>query len=172
MKKLRLHKRTLSNDDIAAMAQDTLTNGGFVAAEIQPKDPGIGDNAVPRIGAVMLDGTILAGISPETGKAMYAVRVDARLTMTFNEAAYFAKTLNREKYLGHDDWRVPTKEELKVLFNNRAAIGGFNVSGSNPVGWYWSATPHYNWGAWCQRFSDGLQYNYDKGHRLCARYVR
>jgi hypothetical protein len=58
-------------------------------------EPKIGDNAVPRLDAVMPDGTIYA-----------------------------------------DDWRVPSKNGLNVLFNNRAAIGGFDISGTVTVGWY------------------------------------
>ena len=108
------------------------------------------------------DGTILAGTSPDTGKPMYTTPADAPLTMNFKKAADYAKTLNEEKYLGHDDWRVPTRAELNVLFNNRAAIGGFNVSGSDPAGWHWSATPYdiyYDmYVAWCQRFRDGAQH--------------
>lgn len=170
----------------------------------------------PSSGARMSDGTIYAGISPDTNKPMYAMPADAPLTMTFNEAADYAKKLNREKYLGHDDWHVPTKaelnllfnsraagispdtnkpmyaipadapykmtfcrareyaqeenaqnsydhgdwhvptrNELNVLFNNRAAIGGFNETGKYPHGCYWSATddtPSYAWG---QSFSNG-----------------
>jgi hypothetical protein len=109
----------------------------------------------PKIGAKMPDGTIYAGISPDTGKPMYATPADAPLTMTFNEAAEHAKTANSQKACGHRDWRVPTKAELNVLFNNRAAIGGFNVSGSYPAGWYCSSLPGYERTAWCQRFSDG-----------------
>src|SRR5215469_1416613 len=52
---------------------------------------------------------------------------------------------------GHRDWRVPTKNELNVLFNNRAAIGGFNVSGSTPGWyWYWSSSSLSKWNAWSQ----------------------
>ena len=54
---------------------------------------------------------------------------------------------------------MPTKAELNVLFRNRAAIGGFDTTGSNPAGWYWSSSRFYN-GAWAQRFSDGIQYDY------------
>jgi hypothetical protein len=109
------------------------------------------------IGDKMPDGTIYAGVSPDTGKKMFALPADASLTMKFNEAQEYAKTTNSQKAYGHDDWRVPTKAELNVLFNNRAAIGGFDVSGSNPAGWYWSATPSNKWNAWCQMFSDGDQ---------------
>jgi hypothetical protein len=103
-------------------------------------------------GDKMPDGTIYAGVSPRTGKAMYATPADAPLTYTFNEAHKYAKKLDAH---GHRDWRVPTIDELNVLFNNRAAIGGFNSTGSDPAGWYWSASSINEWNAWGQRFSDG-----------------
>ena len=65
-----------------------------------------------------------------------------RYRMTFNEAADYAAKLDAH---GLHDWRVPTKGELNVLFNNRAAIGGFNVSGSPPGGWYWSSSRSCTW---------------------------
>ena len=105
----------------------------------------------------MPDGTVYAGVSPDTGKALYAMPADGPLTYTFKEAQKDAETTNTQKPHGHNDWRLPSKAELNVLFNNRAAIGGFNVSGSSPAGWYWSATPGNRWGAWCQRLSDGIQ---------------
>jgi hypothetical protein len=129
---------------------------------------------VPKIGDEMPDGTIYVGVSPDNGRAMYAMPADAPLTMTFNEAAEHAKTANSMKANGHDDWRVPTRKELNVLFNNRAAIGGFNVSGYdiNPPNWHWSATPNDQWNAWGQRFSDGLQGYYDKDFHSSVRLVR
>jgi hypothetical protein len=116
----------------------------------------------------MADGTVFAGASPDTGKAMYAMPEDALLSYTFNEAQEYAKGLNA---YGHKDWRVPTKAELNVLFNNRAAIGGFNVTGSNPAGWYWSASED-KWNAWIQRFSDGYQNLNAKDGHLSIRCVR
>jgi uncharacterized protein DUF1566 len=114
----------------------------------------------PRPGEKIPDGTVYAGISPDTKKLIYTMPADAPLTMTFNEAAEYAKTANSQKAFGYDDWRVPSKAELNVLFNNRAAIGGFNVSGSRPAGWYWSSTDVTMSYAWCQRFSDRTQYYY------------
>ena len=107
----------------------------------------------PKIGDKMPDGSIYAGVSPNTGMPMYTTPADAPLTMTFNEARNYASKLDTH---GHDDWRVPTAAELNVLFNNRAAIGGFNLSGSDPAGWYWTSEEFDdNWDAWGQRFSDG-----------------
>ena len=125
--------------------------------------------AEQNIGAKMPDGTVYAGMSPETKQPMYATPADASVTMKFNEAQKYAAKLDAHN---HKDWRVPTQAELNVLFNNRAAIGGFNVSGSSPAGWYWSATPNTKWGARCQRFSDGAPNSFNKGIRLSVRLVR
>jgi hypothetical protein len=121
-------------------------------------------NQAPVPGDKMPDGTVFAGISPETNKAMYVIPADAPLTMKFNQAKEYAAKLNAH---GHQDWRMPTKAELNVLFNNRAAIGGFDISGSYPAGWYWSASPYNGWDAWGQRFSDGYQ-DYDSKVSLSA----
>ena len=130
--------------------------------------------ADPRIGQVM-DGAILAGFSPETGKPMYTTPADAPLTYTFNGAKEYAAKLDAEDLDAtgqRRDWHVPSKAELNVLFNNRAAIGGFNVSGSYPAGWYWSASQDYPWDASVQRFSDGAQSYDGKGDHLSVRCVR
>src|ERR1039457_5106620 len=121
------------------------------------------------LGDKMPDGTVFAGISPDTNKPMYVTPAEASLTMTFNDAQKYAAQLDAH---GHQDWHVPTKAELNVLFNNRAAIGGFNVTGSNPAGWYWSASPVNGWSAWGQRFSDGCQFNGYKDSHSAVRCVR
>src|SRR5438270_3572961 len=108
----------------------------------------------------MEDGTVYAGISPETHKAMYTTPDDAPLTCTFNEARKYAAGLDAH---GHHDWRVPTRRELNVLWGNRnegALKGTFN--GSHTADWHWSSSKYYNCYAWVQRFSDGRQlYNYN-----------
>ena len=85
---------------------------------------------------------------------------DAPLTYALSEAWKYAAKLEAH---GHKDWRVPTKSELNVLFNNRAAIGGFDETGSGPAGWYCSSTEYDNGLAWAQRFSEGSQFwSYDR----------
>jgi len=85
----------------------------------------------PNIGDKMPDGTVCAGISPDTGKAMYTTPADAPLTYTFNEALAYAYAKGVTN--GHQDWHLPTRKELDVLFNNRAALDGFYVAVSDPV---------------------------------------
>jgi hypothetical protein len=158
MKTLRLNFRSVSEEDLSAMASETLHDGGYVEP---PREPEVGDT--------MPDGTIFAGISPHTGKAMFATPADAPLDYNFDEAKEYAARLDAH---GHQDWRVPTKKELRKMFNNRAALGGFKVPGSNPPGWFWSSSQDDEYFAWGQRFSDGYQLNNPKGLRSSVRCVR
>ena len=125
---------------------------------------------VPAPGTIMQDGTIYAGVSPDTGRPIYTTPKDAPLLCLFNEAGNYPSKLEAH---GCQDWRVPTKAELKVLFRNRAAIGGFNTSGSHPAGSYWSSSRLGDGLAWTQRFSDGFHgYNVFKGFQSALRCVR
>jgi hypothetical protein len=119
-----------------------------------------------QIGDVMPDGSIYAGLSPDTNNPMYATVDDANLTMTFNKAKEYASKL--EAY-GRKDWRLPTKSELKLLFHNKeegALSGTFN-----PAGFYWSSE-ELSIAAWGQRFSDGLELCDIQDRPAFVRYVR
>jgi hypothetical protein len=124
--------------------------------------------AALKVGASMPDGSVYAGVSPDTGKPIYATPKDAPLTLTFNPAAHYAANLDAH---GHRDWRLPTKAELNVLFGNRAAIGCFDTTGSEPAVWYWSSSRSYGH-AWAQRFSDGYQGNNFRIYASSLRCVR
>lgn len=130
-----------------------------LATDASHSEPAPHDDAKPeagtahQVGDKMPDGTLYAGASPDTGKAMYTTPGDAKLTYTFNQAQKYAEQLNAH---GHKDWRVPTKGELSVLFKNRAVIGGFNETGLYPAGSYWSSSQDDDV-ALLQRFSDGDQ---------------
>lgn len=125
-----------------------------------------------EIGDKMADGTIYAGISPDTNQPMYAAPADAPMSMDFNAAAKYAKNFEVD---GKKGFRVPSKAELDVLFQNRekgALKGTFNLTGSDPAGWYWSGTPYGKYSAYGQRFSDGLQYGHGRDDVSSVRCVR
>jgi len=128
----------------------------------------------PKVGDVMKDGTIFAGISPDTHKAMYATPADAPRVYNFYEADEYANNLCAH---GHRDWRVPTADELNTLYENRnegALKGTLNETGLFPAGWYWSSSPshHLHNGAWAQRFSNGDQDTNYEDHDSSLRCVR
>ena len=134
---------------------DAYTNGAVHVVHSAVNDDGEpAAKAEPKPGDRMADGSIYAGVSPDTGKAMYTTAKDAPLTMKWKAAMEYASKLDAHS---HKDWRAPTKGELNVLFKNRAAIGGFDESGSYPAGWYWSSSQYGNLDAWAQRFSAGTQ---------------
>jgi hypothetical protein len=141
----------------------SLTQNGQPVAAATPTTPD------PRPGTIMPDGTVYAGISPDTGRAFYAAANDEPELLMWGEALERAA---RKDAHGHKDWRVPTAGELNVLFNNRASIGGFNESDSFPAGWYWSSSDYINYYARNQRFSDGKQYLSSQTSVLSVRCVR
>jgi hypothetical protein len=80
-----------------------------------------------KIGEEMPDGTIYAGISPDTNKPMYIASEAVPLNMEFNKAVKYAQKL---KVHGHKDWRIATPSEMAQLFYNRKKgklSGKFNI---------------------------------------------
>ena len=71
-------------------------------------DSGANETMV-KIGDRMLDGSIYAGVSPDTGRVMYSTPQDAAQTHTFGKATKYAAVLGAH---GHTDWRIPTASEL------------------------------------------------------------
>ena len=67
---------------------------------------------------------------------------------------------------GYTDWRLPTKDELATLYNERNTIGGFTTSS------YWSSTHDGYYSYWNQDFSNGAQYTKSGGSSLRCRCVR
>lgn len=131
--------------------------------------PEKGTDIKPKVvGDVMPDGTIYAGISPETNQPMYAAAKDAPIAMAFNEAVEYAREL---QVGGKKDFRLPTREELKVLFSNRekgALKDSFNKNG----GLYWSRTA-YGGEIYAQYFRDaGASYAFKKDTEANVRCIR
>ena len=62
-----------------------------------------------------------------------------------------------------DGWRLPTREELHLMWVNKDSIGGFAAA------YYWSSSESNNNYAWGQYFNFGYQNYYGK---LATYYVR
>src|ERR1022692_4710799 len=67
----------------------------------------------PNVGDRMPDGTVYAGVSPETGTPIYTTPADAPGLYTWKNGADYCSALEAG---GHRDWRASTKGELHVLF--------------------------------------------------------
>jgi hypothetical protein len=63
-------------------------------------------------------------------------------------------------------WRLPTKDELTIMYQNKDKIGGFATSV------YWSSTESGINFAWLQDFGLGGQLSFYKGNTLYVRAIR
>lgn len=129
----------------------------------------------PEVGAVMPDGTIYAGVLL-TGAALYVMPQDVRLKMAWEEATQYAAGVDAH---GHKDWRLPTLNELLVLYKSRhegALRGTFNENASSDGAHrYWSCTErHGDSSLVCDvAFTGGRSGWASKGHyKLSTRPVR
>ena len=73
---------------------------------------------------------------------------------------------------GKDDWYLPAQDELEVLYQNRVAIGGFDLTGSLPNGRYWSSSEVSHSNAKSQRLSSGTKFDNNKNNAWSVRCVR
>ncbi len=68
------------------------------------------------------------------------------------------------KALG-EGWRLPTKEELNILYEQKKA-------NSSPGVYYWSSTEQDKVDAWVQDFNDGFQGSYSKSYLNHVQAIR
>jgi uncharacterized protein DUF1566 len=93
-------------------------------------------------------------------------------TMTWVKADEYIK-----KHL--PEWRMPTREELNIIYNNKDKIGGFSTKAASGSGgyprWYWSCTERRGNRdlVWSAGFSDGGGgWSHKDGLRSSCRPVR
>ena len=67
---------------------------------------------------------------------------------------------------GESDWFLPSKDELKKLYINRASVGGFSTND------YWSSSEYGDDNAWGQYFLNGGQCDCNKYDSVYVRPVR
>ncbi len=96
-------------------------------------------------GMRIADGTVYAGLTADGAARMFVLPHDLDMAGSFNAAAKAVAALNARNAYGHDDWRIPSVENLHVLRKNQNAgylCGTFKSAGAGYAGWYWTATLH------------------------------
>ncbi len=78
-------------------------------------------------------------------------------------AAYYCDNLTEG---GHNDWFLPSKDELNKLYINKDVIGSFADDADDC---YWSSSEYDAGFAWYQDFSNGSQ---DHAHKYSTGWVR
>jgi len=87
-------------------------------------------------------------------------------SMTWDQAMRYAENLRKG---GFSDWRVPTKEELKILYEIKDVCGI-----DKNEGWLWSSSTKSDSTefAWCLLFDIGYVYYYNKTNSINVCCVR
>ncbi|MCX6334779.1 MAG: DUF1566 domain-containing protein [Bacteroidia bacterium] len=148
--------------------------GGIVAYFLQPGDPGYMAGQTCGLIAAPGDQSTSAqwsnGSFTTTGASATELGTGNANTNTIvasQGAGSYAAKLCYDLVLGsYSDWYLPSKEELKKLYLNRASIGGLNGD------YYWSSSEGSSNIAWNQYFTNGSQYVEDKSTTHYVRAVR
>ncbi len=89
--------------------------------------------------------------------------------LNWDEAVAYAKACNEQKYLGFDDWRLPTKSELRDLLGHKQIYGEMflrlppkpkrNVANYQPGGEWslWTSETRYDSYAWKCYYPSGKE---------------
>jgi hypothetical protein len=124
--------------------------------------------------------TRATGDGPFSGELNTSIIISSQVSIGDDGADYAAQICNdlqvTEGGKTYGDWYLPSKEELNLMYQNKATIdvtavanGGSGFAGPT----YWSSTESYNNYAWLQNFSDGNQYyNGYKDYTVRVRAVR
>jgi hypothetical protein len=110
--------------------------------------------------------TVVGALSETNGQANTANLHGLSAEGATHRAADYCSTLHAH---GHSDWYLPARDELNRLYENRTAIGNFDLAAGAR---YWSSSEYSNIFAWSQNFNSGFQSGDPKDSPLHVRCVR
>ena len=93
-----------------------------------------------------------------TGTAIGAGRKNTALILATDANAPAAKACSNYQGGGRSDWFLPSKDELNLLYENRASVGNTTAN------WYWSSSQDDHDHAWGQDFFNGYELDYFKDY--------
>ena len=105
------------------------------------------------------------GDGPFSGEANTSIIIAAQVAIGDDGSTYAARICNElqvtEGGKTYGDWYLPSKEELNLMYQNKATIdatAGVNGGSGFASAYYWSSTEVNNGNAWLQYFDGGFQY--------------
>jgi hypothetical protein len=160
--------------------------GGKIAYILQPGDAGYVAGvphgliaAASNLGGIPwgCQGTAVSGIGTALGTGMQnTTNIYSAITGGACQQNYVpaVKQIRESALNGYSDWYLPSLDELRKLYANRAAIGGFGCT-DNSICFYWSSSQYDSMNTWAAYFgsdSAGDTNILDKGRNYLVRPVR
>jgi hypothetical protein len=119
------------------------------------------------------------GDGPFSGEANTSIIIAAQVAIGDDGSTYAARICNElqvtEGGKTYGDWYLPSKEELNLMYQNKATIdatAGVNGGSGFASAYYWSSTEDGSNGAWRRDFGDGDQFSANKDGTSRVRAVR
>ena len=119
------------------------------------------------------------GDGPFSGEANTSIIIAAQVAIGDDGSTYAARICNElqvtEGGKTYGDWYLPSKEELNLMYQNKATIdatAGVNGGSGFASAYYWSSTEYNSDNAWTQSFGSGSQRYLDKYSTYYVRAVR
>ena len=119
------------------------------------------------------------GDGPFSGEANTSIIIAAQVAIGDDGSTYAARICNElqvtEGGKTYGDWYLPSKEELNLMYQNKATIdatAGVNGGSGFASAYYWSSTEYNSGSAWKQNFDDGYQGGSGKSSANRVRAVR
>jgi hypothetical protein len=119
------------------------------------------------------------GDGPFSGEANTSIIIAAQVAIGDDGSTYAARICNElqvtEGGKTYGDWYLPSKEELDLMYQNKATIdatAGVNGGSGFASAYYWSSTENSSSSAWGQGFINGSQSISGKGYTDRVRAVR
>jgi len=113
-------------------------------------------------------GGIIFYVTPDGQHGLIAETQDQSTSCTWYEAQNTISTSANHSTAGknYTDWRLPTKNELNLLYAQKTVVGGFASDG------YWCSAEYDTSHAWAQNFGTGNQFGAGKDLTYYVRAVR
>ncbi len=164
--KAQLRLETLAQNEAKARYEtqekvrvQTRLEASVVQDQVQAELKAQAKAAADKLGIILPDGGIVFYVDSSGLHGLEAKAADVANLLDWADA------IDAVKEYG-SGWRLPTSEELNMLYQKKAVVGGFVADN------YWSSNKSANRTVWSQNFYDGVSHYQPMNYELRVRAVR